>query len=256
MFNIKIRFYEELNDFLPTNYKFKDIDFSFMGRRSIKDLIEALGVPHVEVDLILANGNSVNFSYIIKDNDRFSIYPVFESISIKDVTLLRPRPLRVTRFVVNSHLGKLTKNLRMLGFDSIYQPETDITRLAELSENQGRILLTRNKKILMINKITRGLFVRSTHPKDQVVEILNRLELWSDCNPLKRCLTCNGNIFRVQQDMDHFKELQNVVPRSVLTWCHEYFYCNQCRKIYWNGSHYTDMKRLINEILRKKPKGN
>ena len=82
MYNIIIRFYEELNDFLPEDRRKRDIDFSFQGKRSVKDLIESFGVPHVEVDLILVNGKSVDFSYIVNDGDRISVYPVFETISI------------------------------------------------------------------------------------------------------------------------------------------------------------------------------
>ena len=80
---VTFRFYEELNDFLPAGKRKRDFQSPFKGRESIKDKIEALGVPHTEVDLILVNGNSVDFGYILQDRDRISVYPVFETLDIQ-----------------------------------------------------------------------------------------------------------------------------------------------------------------------------
>ena len=109
MYRITIRFYEELNDFLPPAQRKKDIIHAFRGRRSVKDLVESFGVPHVEVDLVLVNGASVDFSYIVSDGDRISVYPEFETLDVGDVSRLRPEPLRDTRFVLDVHLGKLAR---------------------------------------------------------------------------------------------------------------------------------------------------
>jgi len=116
-----IRFYEELNDFLPLERRKVDFSHEFQRRASIKDLIEALGVPHTEVDLILVNGASVDFSYIVRDGDRISVYPMFEAFDIQMVSRVRPQPLRVIRFVLDVHLGKLARYLRLLGFDTLYR---------------------------------------------------------------------------------------------------------------------------------------
>jgi len=116
-----IRFYEELNDFLPLERRKVDFSHEFQRRASIKDLIEALGVPHTEVDLILVNGASVDFSYIVRDGDRISVYPMFEAFDIQTVSRVRPQPLRVIRFVLDVHLGKLARYLRLLGFDTLYR---------------------------------------------------------------------------------------------------------------------------------------
>ena len=115
------RFYAELNDFLPIERRQRAFSYGFHGTPSVKDTIEAIGVPHTEVDLILVNGQSVGFDYQVRDGDRISIYPVFESLDISPVTHLRPRPLRVSRFVLDQHLGKLAAYLRMLGFDALYR---------------------------------------------------------------------------------------------------------------------------------------
>ena len=117
MYRVTIRFYEELNDFLEPSRRKSDIEIVFPERRSVKDLIESFGVPHVEVDLILVNGESVDFSRIVADGDRISVYPVFETLDIGPVTRLRPDPLREPRFVLDVHLRKLARRLRLLGFD-------------------------------------------------------------------------------------------------------------------------------------------
>lgn len=111
------RFYEELNDFLPKNRRKTTFESAFNGKRSIKDIIEALGVPHTEIDLILVNGKSVEFNYILQDQDRVSVYPVFESLNITDVTLLRKTPLRRNKFIADINLGNIVKYMRVLGFD-------------------------------------------------------------------------------------------------------------------------------------------
>ncbi len=102
-----IRFYEELNDFLPKEKQKKRFTHYFIDRTSVKDLIESLGIPHTEVDLILVNGKSVSFKYIIKNGDDISVYPVFESLDISDVQHLRAKPLRKPKFICDVHLGNL-----------------------------------------------------------------------------------------------------------------------------------------------------
>ena len=137
------RFYAELNDFLPPERRFTEFAYSFLDAAPVKDRIESFGVPHVEVDLILANGQSVDFAYRVQDGDRISIYPVFEAFDIAGLTRLRPEPLRDPRFVLDVHLGRLAAYLRMLGFDTLYQNHCADERLAEISQSEHRILLTR-----------------------------------------------------------------------------------------------------------------
>src|SRR5574340_174847 len=103
----EFRFYAELNDFLPRRRRFVPFSYEFDGRQSIKDMIEAIGVPHTEIDLILVNGESVNFSYLVQDGERISVYPVFENFDITPVLRLRPEPLRVVRFIGGTHLGRV-----------------------------------------------------------------------------------------------------------------------------------------------------
>ncbi len=255
MYHITIRFYEELNDFLPRNMRKRDIDFSFSGRRSVKDLIEYFGVPHVEVDLILVDGASVDFNYIIRDHDRISVYPVFETFDLAEVTHLRPSPLRNTRFVLDVHLRKLARRLRLLGFDVDYRNGRDDPELAKIAAEESRILLTRDRQLLMRRNVERGIIIRNTDPDRQVVEVLDRLQLTSRCIPFTRCIECNGLMRPVPADSAEFGEIREDIPPGVLAWCKEYFRCDSCGKIYWKGSHYEKLRRIVEKILQRKDEG-
>jgi uncharacterized protein with PIN domain len=241
--SVQIRFYEELNDFLPPGQRKISFHHPFKQAGSIKDMIEALGVPHTEIDLILVNGQSVDFDYLVQDGDRISVYPVFESLDITPVTRLRPAPLRNTRFVLDTHLGRLAAYLRMFGFDTLYRNDYDDPTLADISANEHRILLTRDRQLLMRKQITHGYFVRETQPKKQLLEILGRFDLYQAQRPFIRCMHCNGEIEPVAKE----KIVSHLMPRT-RAWCNEFRQCKQCRKIYWKGTHYQRMQQLITSI--------
>lgn len=175
--SITIRFYEELNDFLHYSRRKKAFSFMLTGKRTIKDIIESLGVPHTEVDLILANQKPVQFDYHPEKDDFISVYPVFEAIDISSINLLRPRPLRETKFVLDVHLGTLARYLRLLGFDTYYRNNLKDEEIIDLSITEQRIILTRDLFILKNGKVTHGYFVRETNPKKQIVEIVRRFDL-------------------------------------------------------------------------------
>ncbi len=171
------RFYAELNDFLPSDRRQIDFVHYFENRVAIKDMIESLGVPHTEVELILVGNEPVDFSYIVMDGDRISVYPVFEALDVTSNVRLRPRPLREIRFVLDKNLGKLARYLRLLGFDALYRNDYDDETLVQLSLNEGRILLTRGRGLLKRKQITHGYCLRSTNPEQQLIEVIRRFDL-------------------------------------------------------------------------------
>ena len=185
------RFYEELNDFLPDNRKKRDFEVDFSGRRSIKDMIEALGVPHTEIDLILINGKSVDFSHILHEGDRVSVYPVFEYLNIKKVTRLRKLPLRKTMFIADVNLGDIVKLMRILGLDVKFNPTATPRQIIDLSIKENRTILTKSKKLLKLKDVTHGIFIRPGTTEKQVRRILDDLELKDRLRPFSRCLHCN-----------------------------------------------------------------
>ncbi len=251
MYNITIRFYEELNDFLPADIKKMDIPFTFSGRRSIKDLIESIGVPHVEVDLILVNGTSVDFKYIVRDGDQISVYPVFESFDISGVTGLRPSPLRDTKFILDVHLRKLARRMRLLGFDTDYEDQRDDDLLAGISEKENRILLTCDRQLLMRRIVTRGIIIRSRDPEEQIIEVIQRLQLQNFITPFTRCIECNGLITKIAPGSPAFDKIKNLIPSAVLEWRHEYFRCSSCGRVYWKGTHYERLMERIDRIMNR-----
>lgn len=248
MYGVTIRFYEELNDFLEPSRRTRDIEIVFPERRSVKDLIESFGVPHVEVDLILINGESVDFSRIVADGDRISVYPVFESLDIGPVTRLRPVPLRVPRFVLDVHLQKLARRLRLLGFDVDFSTDRDDVALADIAEAEDRILLSRDRQLMMRRKVARGFYVRNTDPEKQVAEVLDRLDLRGRCRPFTRCIECNGAIEALDPDAPG-AAVTAEIPPGVRAWCREYYRCRGCGRVYWKGSHYEKLVKTIEKIL-------
>jgi len=238
--SVQIRFYEELNDFLPPEQRKISFHHPVKQPGSIKDMIEALGVPHTEIDLILVNGRSVDFNYPVQYGDRISVYPVFESLDITPVTRLRPAPLRTTHFVLDTHLGRLAAYLRLFGFDTLYRNDYDDPTLADISVKEHRILLTRDKQLLMRKQITRGYYVRAIQPRKQLAEVLTRFDLHRTQRPFTRCMHCNGEIEPVaKEDIE-----PRLLPRTKI-WYSEFWQCTQCHKIYWKGSHYLRMQQLI-----------
>ena len=243
MSTASFRFYAELNDFLPDERRQVSFDYIFQGRPAIKDAIEALGVPHTEVDLILVNDVSVDFTCGLHDGDRVCVYPVFESLDITPLVHLRPKPLRVTRFVLDIHLGRLAKYLRMLGFDSRYQNDFEDGELARISSEEKRILLTKDRGLLKRSQVTHGYYVREIHPRSQLVEVLKRFDLFGSIHPFQRCMRCNGLLEAVNKE-DVLDQLQ---PGTRATY-NEFRRCIRCDQVYWRGSHYERMMRLVERI--------
>ena len=236
------RFYQELNDFLPPAHRQVAFEHEWRGTPSIKHLIEALGVPHTEVDLILVNDRSVAWAYQPQEGDRVAVYPVFESLDITPLIRLRPQPLREIRFVLDGHLGRLAAYLRMLGFDTWYQNRVDDAVLAQISKEEHRILLTRDQGLLKRSAVTHGYWVRATAPREQLREVLARFDLQHQAKPFTRCLSCNGLLRPAL-----LAEVKDTVPENAARFYSEFWRCAACGNVYWPGSHYQRMARLIEE---------
>lgn len=239
-----IRFYEELNDLLPDEKKKVRIVYTYWGTPSVKDVIEANGVPHTEVDLILVNGVSVDFNYRIKNNDDISVYPVFESFDISSLQHLRPDPLRNPFFVLDVHLGTLARYLRMTGLDSLYKNNYNSDDIVNISILQKRTILTKDLNILKRKDVSHGYLVRGNHPSEQLKEVISRFQLGNKLLPFTRCMECNHLLENIDKE-----EVQNEIPEKVRGWHNEFKKCPGCGRIYWKGSHYLKMLDLIDELL-------
>lgn len=237
------RFYAELNDLLAPDRRFTTFEHPSDGRSTVKDAIESLGVPHTEVDLILVNGASVDFSYRLQPGDRVSVYPVFESFDIASVARVRPEPLRETRFILDTHLGRLAAYLRLLGFDTLYRNDSSDDDLARISHNQHRILLTRDRGLLKRSAVTHGHLMRETNPRRQLAEVVHRFDLVRSLAAFKRCLRCNAVLEAVNK-----AEIAATLPPRARESYNEFLTCPTCRRVYWKGSHFERMRKLVEEI--------
>jgi hypothetical protein len=237
-------FHAELNDFLPLSQRQVSFSHFFKGRASIKDIIESLGIPHPEVDLIVVNSESVNFSYIVQDSDRIDVYPVSASRELAPTLHLQPPALSKPHFVLDVHLGKLAASLRLLGFDTLYRNDYDDEELAQISASQQRILLTRDKGLLMRSIVTYGYYVRKTDPKLQVVEVLRRFDLFGMVLPFVRCIRCNGLLEPVAKE-----SIIDQLPQKTHLEIKEFHRCCECGQIYWKGAHHERMKQFIKGVL-------
>jgi uncharacterized protein with PIN domain len=242
---VSIRFYEELSDFLPHNKKKKRYDVQLYSRQTVKDLIESQGVPHTEIDLILINGEPALFGQILHEGDEISVYPVFETLNISGVTQLENRPLRDPGFILDVHLGRLAKYLRAMGFDTLYRNNYSDNEIVEISNKDKRIILTRDKGLLMRNAVQRGYWVRNTRVKDQVIEIIRKFDLFLLITPFKRCMECNGLIEPVAKE-----SIIHLIQPRTKKYYNKFFQCTGCQKVYWQGSHYGRMNQFIMEVVK------
>lgn len=236
----EFRFYEELNDFLPPERRRASFACSVAGTRSVKDAIESIGVPHTEVDLILVDGRSVGFDRVLRGGERVAVYPVFELLDIAPLQHLRPRPLRDPRFVLDTHLGKLARHLRMAGFDCLYRNDYRDSELITAALAEQRIILTRDKGLLKQRLVTHGYFVRHTESEEQLREVVRALQLETGLRPFTRCRECNAELREVSK-----AEVLARLPENVRRIYERFQLCPGCARVYWEGTHYARLRHLL-----------
>ncbi|MFZ5557146.1 MAG: Mut7-C RNAse domain-containing protein [Pseudomonadota bacterium] len=240
----RFRFYEELNDFLAPDRRKREFDYACARAATVKNAIEALGVPHTEVEVILVNGEPVGFSRILREGDRVSVYPKFEAFDVRPLLQVREAPLRRPRFIADAHLGGLARLLRMLGFDTLFDNgfhDDDIRRLAR---EDGRIVLSRDKELLKTRDITHGCFVHALKPQEQLREIVERLQLGADARPLTLCLHCNRPLRPIEK-----AQVAERLPPNVAELHQRFSTCDGCGRVFWEGSHWARMRELLADYL-------
>lgn len=248
MKRVDVRFYAQLNDFLLPSQQSRQFTWVFEVPGSVKDMIESLGVPHTEVDLILANGEPVDFDHRLRDGERIAVYPAFRSLDLSPVTHMRREPLRSPRFIADTHLGRLAAYLRMLGFDTLYRNSYQDEELAQVSAGEERVLLTRDTGLLMRAIVGRGHYLRATDPANQVLEVLEQFDLIPLLTPFSRCMHCNALLRASSKEAVSHRLLPETKEHY-----DEFFICPECERIYWKGSHYHRMQRFIEGLLRRGP---
>jgi len=213
----------------------------------VKDAIESFGVPHTEVDLVIVDGRSVDFTHLLTGGERVAVYPMFEALDIAPLVRLRPRALRDPRFVADVHLGKLARHLRMTGFDTLWANDWDDDEIVGLSLAQMRTILTRDKGMLRRSEVERGYFVRATESEAQLAEVIRALQLERLVAPFTRCRECNA----VLEDVAKEAVIERL-PEKVREFYGCFKLCPGCDRVYWEGTHFERMKAVLGRIGEKR----
>jgi len=237
------RFYAELNDFIAAHRCQREFAIDCAADASVKHVIEAIGVPHTEIDLILINGISTGFDQRLQPGDRVSVYPKFEAFDISAMLRLRAHPLRVTRFVADAHLGGLARLLRMAGFDTLYTNPLDDAMIERIAERDGRIVLTRDRELLKRRSISHGCYVHALKPDRQLGEIFARLDLASSMRPFSLCLDCNAPLRSIDKAL-----VEPALPPRVRERFQRFSTCDVCQRVFWEGSHWQRMRERLATI--------
>lgn len=240
---VYLRLFGELKYFLDDSDK-KIREINFKDRQTIKDILEGIGIPHTEVYFLLKDQRPINFSYLVQDKDKISVYPVFRTIDIeKSQNTLRKKYPYYPKFIADAHLGKLVSYLRILGFDTLYHNDFGDKFLAEKSEKENRILLSRDHGLLMRKNVDYGYFIKSVDPQKQLKEVINRYDLIDYINKASRCPKCNQILKRIEKD----KILDRLEPKTK-KYFDKFYICPDCDQIYWQGSHFNRIDKMIEKI--------
>jgi uncharacterized protein with PIN domain len=207
-------------------------------------LIESIGVPHTEVELILANGQPETFAYLVQSGDRIAVYPAFCSLDINPAMPLRPPLPYPPRFLLDNHLGRLARYLRLLGFDTLYFNNSyDDVQLAQMAQDIDCILLSRDRGLLKRSQVVHGFCLRSKESKQQARDVLQRYQLYDQIRPWRRCLRCNGPLQPVAKE-----EIMDRLEPMTKLYYHDFQICADCTQIYWQGSHFKRLESFVAEI--------
>ncbi len=240
-FTVRFNFHGDLTFFLGRKARVEIIERSLSEKTSVKDAVEAGGVPHPEVDLILADGRPVNFGYALERDTDIDVYPVQSACTYFEKDQLQIRGIK--RFVADGHLGKLTRNLRLLGFDVAYDRQAQDRQLLGVMESENRALLTRDRRLLMHAIVKAGYCPRSQNADEQTIEVMRRFDLFDSIAPFTRCLRCNAPLQKVAK-ADVIEKLEPLTK----IYYKQFRRCTGCGQIYWAGSHFSKLQKRLDEI--------
>ena len=240
-FAIRLAFHGRLGFFVQRGIDPAAVERHLKEAASVKDVIEACGVPHPEVDLILVEGEPVDFSYRLKGNAAVEVYGVGSTITFFPENRLQTQ--NIQRFIADGHLGKLVRDLRLLGIDVVYNPAAEDRQLVALAKTDNRALLTRDRRLLMHASVRHGHYLRSQDPLEQTIEVLCRFDLSSAFAPFTRCLHCNALLEQVEKS----EVIEQLEPLTKIYY-EQFRRCTGCGQIYWPGSHFDKLLARIEGI--------
>jgi hypothetical protein len=240
-FKVRLRFHGDLNVFLGSKTDDAVIERPLSEKTSIKDVIESCGVPHPEVDLILVDDQPVGFGHTVAADAKVEVFAVENRDTNNTATRLRA--VGITKFVADGHLGSLTRNLRLLGFDVAYQRNADDRQLLEVMARENRALLTRDRRLLMHGIVQHGYYPRSQNADEQTIEVVRRFDLSELIAPFTRCLRCNAPL----EEAAKADVIDKLEPLTKIYY-DQFRRCPDCEQIYWSGSHFPKLQKRVEEI--------
>jgi uncharacterized protein len=240
-------FIGELEHFLPLHKRGASVVVTFQGRPSLKHMIEDQGVPHTQAGLVWVNGTPVGLDYHLQPGDRVEVHPVApEGGPEKGEAALGGDTDGAPRFILDNHLGRLAVYLRMLGFDCRYRNDYQDEELAQVASQEGRILLTRDRHLLMRKIVSQGYWCKSQDPRRQLLEVVQRYNLAGKIEPFKHCLRCNTPLQTVAKEA----VIGRLQPLTI-QYFNDFAICPGCQQIYWKGTHYEHMQGIIAEVMQQ-----
>ncbi len=240
-FKVRLRFHGDLSVFLESKAGDAVIERRLAEKTSIKDVIESCGVPHSEVDLILVDEQTVGFDHTLANDAKVEAFPVGNCRTYRTEKQLQT--IRIVRFVADGHLGSLTRNLRLLGFDVAYRQNAEDRQLLEVMVRENRALLTRDRRLLMHGIVQHGYCPRSQNADEQTIEVVRRFDLSELITPFTRCLRCNAPL-EAAAKADIIDKLEPLTK----IYYDQFRRCPDCKQIYWMGSHFPKLQRRVEEI--------
>ncbi|RKG79827.1 twitching motility protein PilT [Corallococcus exercitus] len=232
---LTVRFHGALNDFVAPERRERAFTHVLQGSPSVKDLIESLGPPHPEVDVVLVDGEPVGFGHRAEADTTVEVYPASVPVPLPELP----------RFILDVGLGRLSGFLRMLGFDTLWRNDYADDLLARLSHDESRVLLTRDLGVLKRSEVVQGYYPRATDPAHQLVEVVRRYGLTSRMRPFSRCIACNAPLSTATPD-----EVQGRIPEGVAERHSHFQQCPGCKRVFWPGTHHERMQNLVDTLRR------
>ena len=240
-FTVRLRFYGDLSVFLGSKTGDAVIERRLAEKTSIKDIIESCGVPHPEVDLISVDEQTVGFDHTLTNDAKVRVFSIENRDALNAEQRLQATGM--SRFVADGHLGSLTRNLRLLGFDVAYRQNADDHQLLEVMVRENRALLTRDRRLLMHAIVQHGYWPRSQNADEQTIEVIRRFDLLELIAPFTRCLRCNAPL-EAAAKVDIIGKLEPLTK----IYYDQFRRCPGCKQIYWSGSHFPKLQRRVEEI--------
>lgn len=154
------------------------------------------------------------------------------------------------RFACDAMCGGLARWLRAIGYDTTYASDVDDAELVEHARREGRVLISADGRLFERRAITSGDVRALRLPRG--LKLLKQLEWVVMAMRLDvghpRCTACNGTLSSVRRD-----EVQHLVPARSLVWADEFYQCQSCGKVFWNGTHWRRMQQIRERLGKLHP---